>query len=118
MLTWLCRNIQDRSCRFCAWKFRTSVKISEDIEASGRVPKFARLDLQDLLFEELPRLYQLRGILTAGLALLKGAHVKILKEYDQAFLNKVSHRFPFSSGLRGPNAEEMEYALEINWRPF
>ena len=79
------------------------------------------MELQDLLFGELPTrpvgpslgMHQLSCILhlhTVGIALLKGAHLKVLKDYDRAFLAKAAFRFPPNSGLRGPNPEEMEFA--------
>ena len=126
MLAWLRRNLQDKQWRFCAWKYRLSVKAHEDSETFGRAPKKARMELQDLLFEELPTrlvgpslgMHQLSCILhlhTVGIALLKGAHLKVLKDYDRAFLTKAAFRFPPNSGLRGPNPEEMEFADQQLW---
>ena len=79
MLAWRCRNIQERTWRFCAWKFCTSTKMHEEQESSGRAPKRAKFDGQ--LLRSFPQ-----GILhvhTIGVALLEGAHLKTLKEYDQ-----------------------------------
>ena len=66
------------------------MKAHEDSKTFGRAPKKAQMELQDLLFEELPTrpvgpslgMHQLSCILhlhTVGIALLKGAHLKVLK---------------------------------------
>ena len=117
MLAWLRRNLQDKQWRFCAWKYRLFLKAHEESETFGRV-------LQDLLFKELPTrpvgpslgLHQLSCILHLGIALLKGAHLRVLKDYGRAFLAKAAHRFPPNSGLRGPSPEEMEFADQQLWK--
>ena len=43
------------------------------------------------------------------------AHLKVLKDYDRAFLAKAAFRFPPNSGLRGPNPEETEFADRQLW---
>ena len=117
MLAWLRRNLQDKQWRFCAWKYCLSLKAHEDRDTFGRAPKKARMELEDLLFEELPTrsvgpslgMHQLSCILhlhTVGMA-----HLRVLKDYDRAFLSKAAFRFPPNSGLQGPNPA----ALEGDW---
>ena len=49
------------------------------------------------------------------MALLGLAHLVTLKEYDRAFLQKASAKYPAGSGLRAPNSVELEWADKQLW---
>ena len=63
-------------------------------------------------------MFMLQSILhlhSVGVALLGLAHLVTLKEYDRAFLQKASAKYPAGSGLRAPNSVELEWADKQLW---
>ena len=112
--------------RFVPWKYRLSCKMHDERELATRPKKVARMEFQDLLLDEVPTrefghtmgMFMLQSILhlhSVGVALLGLAHLVTLKEYDRAFLQKASAKYPASSGLRAPNSVELEWADKQLW---
>ena len=106
--------------RFVPWKYRLSCKMHDERELATRPKKVARMEFQDLLLDEVPTrefghtmgMFMLQSILhlhSVGVALLGLAHLVTLKEYDRAFLQKASAKYPAGSGLRAPNSVELEF---------
>ena len=97
VMAWLHRNIQEKHWRPCAWRFRLSIRQQEDPDIGPQLGMYA--------------LSSILNLRTMGVALLKGAHLLTLKEYDRAFLVRASHE----SGLRSPSTSELEYADQQLW---
>ena len=98
----------------------------DERELATRPKKVARMEFQDLLLDEVPTrefgqtmgMLMLQSILhlhSIGVALLGLAHLVTLKEYDGAFLQKASAKYPAGSGLRAPNSVELEWADKQLW---
>ena len=104
--------------RFVPWKYRLSCKMHDECELATRPKKVARMEFQDLLLDEVPTrefghtvgMFMLQSILhlrSVGVALLGLAHLVTFKQYDRAFLQKPSAKYPAGSGLRAPNSVEL-----------
>ena len=91
-----------------------SVKLHEEHQSS-RPARKARLELTDLLLDEVPsrdipasgtigmfHLQQLLSLLSVSLALCKAAHLQTLRTYERAFMRLAGTRFSADSGLRAP----------------
>ena len=98
----------------------------DERELATRPKKVARMEFQGLLLGEVPTrefgrtmgMFMLQSILhlrSVGVALLGLAHLVTLKEYDRAFLQKASAKYPAGSGLRAPNSVELEWADKQLW---
>ena len=98
----------------------------DEKELATRPKKVARMEFQDLLLDEVPTrefgqtmgMFMFQSILrlhSIGVALLGLAHLVTLKEYDRAFLQKASAKYPAGSGLRAPNSVELEWADKQLW---
>ena len=109
------------------WKFRMSVKLHEQHQSS-RPAKKARLELTDLLLDEVPsrdipasgtigmfHLQQLLSLVSVSLALCKAAHLQTLRTYERAFMRLAGTRFSAESGLRAPHVEELQAADRQVW---
>ena len=125
MLAWLRRNLQDKQWRFCAWKYRLSLKAHEVRPSAGPLRRPGWSSKTCCSRSSPPGQWVLRwGCISLaafctciqGIALQKGAQHRVLKDYDRAFLSKAAFRFPPNLGLRGPNPEEMEFADQQLWK--
>ena len=112
---------------FVPWKFRMSVKLHEE-HRSLRPAKKARLELSDLLLDEVPsrdipasgtigvfHLQQLLSLLSVSLALCKAAHLQTLRTYERAFMRLAGTRYSADSGLQAPHVEELQAADRQFW---
>ena len=117
--------------RWVPWKFRLSQKAHDDkdsIALSPRPRKIAKLDLSDLLLDDIPlreipssgqlgnyQLSQILSLHSVAVALCKGCHLSTLRAYDRAFLELATKRHASDLNLRSPLASELEHADRMLW---
>ena len=117
--------------RWVPWKFRLSQKAHDDkdsIALSPRPRKIAKLDLSDLLLDDIPlreipssgqlgnyQLSQILSLHSVAVALCKGCHLSTLRAYDRAFLELATKRYASDLNLRSPLASELEHADRMLW---
>ena len=117
--------------RWVPWKFRLSQKAHDDkdsIALSSRPRKIAKLDLSDLLLDDIPlreipssgqlgnyQLSQILSLHSVAVALCKGCHLSTLRAYDRAFLELATKRYASDLNLRSPLASELEHADRMLW---
>ena len=127
LLSHVHKMVASKDLAFVPWKFRMSVKLHEEHQSS-RPAKKARLELTDLLLDEVPsrdipasgtigmfHLQQLLSLLSSSLALCKAAHLQTLRTYERAFMRLAGTRFSADSGLRAPHVEELQAADRQVW---
>ena len=127
LLSHVRKMVASKDLAFVPWKFRMSVKLHEEHQSS-RPAKKARLELTDLLLDEVPsrdipasgaigmfHLQQLLSLLSVSLALCKAAHLQTLRAYKGAFMRLAGARFSADSGLRAPRVEEWQAADRQVW---
>ena len=127
LLSHVHKMVASKDLAFVPWKFRMSVKLHEEHQSS-RPAKKARLELTDLLLDEVPsrdipasgtigmfHLQQLLSLLSVSLALCKAAHLQTLRTYERAFMRLAGTRFSADSGLRAPHVEELQAADRQVW---
>ena len=127
LLSHVHKMVASKDLAFVPWKFRMSVKLHEE-HNSSRPAKKARLELTDLLLDEVPsrdipasgtigmfHLQQLLSLLSVSLALCKAAHLQTLRTYERAFMRLAGTRFSADSGLRAPHVEELQAADRQVW---
>ena len=117
--------------RWVAWKFRLSQRAHDEkdsIALSSRPRKMAKLDLSDLLLDDIPlreipssgqlgnyQLSQILSLHSVAVALCKGCHLSTLRAYERAFLELATKRYPSELNLRSPAAQELEHADRMLW---
>ena len=112
---------------FIPWKFRLSLRLQEE-QQLARPTKRLRPELYDLLWDEVPtrdipsgggmgmyHCQQLLGLLSIAFALCEAAHLHTLRSYERAFMRFAFAKVGPDSGLRGPNADEMQQADRMIW---
>ena len=127
LLSHVRKMVASKDLAFVPWKFRMSVKLHEE-RHSLRPAKKARLELSDLLLDEVPsrdipasgtigmfHLQQLLSLLSVSLALCKAAHLQTLRTYERAFMRLAGTRYSADSGLRAPHVEELQAADRQFW---
>ena len=127
LLSHVRKMVASKDLAFVPWKFRMSVKLHEEHQSS-RPAKKARLELTDLLPDEVPsrdipasgtigmfHLQQLLSLLSSSLALCKAAHLQTLRTYERAVMRLAGTRFSADSGLRAPHVEELQAADRQVW---
>ena len=125
LLSHVRKMVASKDLAFVPWKFRMSVKLHEEHQ-SFRPAKKARLELSDLLLDEVPsrdasgtigvfHLQQLLSLLSVSLALCKAAHLQTLRTYERAFMRLAGTRYIADSGLRAPHVEELQAADRQFW---
>ena len=127
LLSHVRKMVASKDLAFVPWKFRMSVKLHEEHQ-SFRPAKKARLELSDLLLDEVPsrdipasgtigvfHLQQLLSFLSVSLALCKAAHLQTLRTYERAFMRLAGTRYSADSGLRAPHVEELQAADRQFW---
>ena len=127
LLSHVHKMVASKDLAFVPWKFRMSVKLHEEHQ-SLRPAKKARLELSDLLLDEVPsrdipasgtigvfHLQQLLSLLSVSLALCKAAHLQTLRTYERAFMRLAGTRYSADSGLRAPHVEELQAADRQFW---
>ena len=124
LLSHVRKMVASKDLAFVPWKFSMSVKLHEEHQ-SLRPAKKARLELSDLLLDEVPsrdipasgtigvfHLQQLLSLLSVSLALCKAAHFQTLRTYERAFMRLAGSA---DSGLRAPRVEELQAADRQFW---
>ena len=119
--------VASKDLAFVSWKFIMSVKLHEEHQSS-RPAKKARLELTDLLLDQVPsrdipasgtigmfNLQQLLSLLSVSLAFCKAAPLQTLRTYERAFVRLAGTRFTADSGLRAPHVEELQSADRQVW---
>lgn len=117
--------------RWIPWKFRLSQKAHDDkdsIALGTRPRKIAKLDLSDLLLDDIPlreipsggqlgnyQLSQILSLHSVAVSLCKGCHLSTLKAYDRAFLELATKRYSADLNLRTPFAQELEHGDRMLW---
>ena len=127
LLSHVHKMVASKDLAFVPWNFRMSVRLHEE-HNSSRPAKKARLELTDLLLDEVPsrdipasgaigmfHLQQLLSLLSVSLALCKAAHLQTLRTYERAFMRLAGTRFSADSGLRAPHVEELQAADRQVW---
>ena len=119
LLSHVRKMVASKDLAFVPWKFILSVGLHNNHQSS-RPAKKARLELIDLLLDEVPsrdvpasgtigmfHLQQLLSLSSVSLALCKAAPLQTLRTYERAFMRLADARFTADSGLRAPHVEEL-----------
>ena len=127
LLSHVHKMVASKDLAFVPCKFRMSVKLHEE-HHSSRPDKKARLELTDLLLDEVPsrdvpvsgtigmfHLQQLLSLLSVSLALCTAAHLQTLRTYERAFMRLAGTRYSADSGLQAPRVEELQAADRQVW---
>ena len=122
LLSHVHKMVASKDLAFVSSKFKLSVKLHEE-HPSSRPAKKARLELTDLLLDQVPsrdipasgaigmfNLQQLLSLLSVSLAFCKRAPLQTLRTYERAFV-----RLAADGGLRAPHVEELQSADRQVW---
>ena len=121
--------LSKKEWRWIPWKVRLS-QSQHDNHSSARPKKVAKLEtlsLQDLVLDDIPQrelphqlgiaqLTQILMLQATAIALCKGAHLHVLKQYVQKFVRLATTRYDPETSSRNLNTQEMIHADQTIWQ--
>ena len=121
--------LSKKEWKWIHWRMRLS-QSQHDNHVSTRPKKLAKIEslaMQDLILDDVPQrelptqlgiaqLTQLLTLQAVAIALCKGAHLHVLKQYVQKFVRLATTRYDADANLRGPNTQEMMHADQMIWQ--
>ena len=121
--------VSKKEWKFIPWRYRLSQHLHDEqqVVRPKKMSRIEALSIQDLFMDDIPsreipnqlgvaHLTQILQLQATAIALCRGAHLGILKQYVHKFVQLASARYEPDTGLRAPNATELQLADQKIWQ--